>query len=80
MYKLSEIKDVHLEITSKCNARCPMCPRTRLLYKGKEHLLKDEITIELFKKWFPIKLADCNSKITLAKNLYMFDKNLCDNK
>ena len=33
-----------------------------------------------FKKWCPIKLADCNSKITLAKNLYMFDKNLCDNK
>ena len=27
MYNYSEIKDVHLEITSKCQARCPMCPR-----------------------------------------------------
>jgi len=27
MYKLTDIKDVHLEITSKCQAKCPMCPR-----------------------------------------------------
>ena len=26
MYNYSEIKDVHLEITSKCQATCPMCP------------------------------------------------------
>jgi len=27
MYSLSDIIDVHLEITTKCNAGCPMCPR-----------------------------------------------------
>jgi MoaA/NifB/PqqE/SkfB family radical SAM enzyme len=27
MYSLSEIKQVHLEITERCNAACPQCPR-----------------------------------------------------
>lgn len=27
MYSLSDIVDIHLEITTKCNAGCPMCPR-----------------------------------------------------
>ena len=27
MYKYSEIKTIHLEITAKCNASCPMCIR-----------------------------------------------------
>src|SRR4051812_30019418 len=27
MYTYDEIRIVHLEVTSKCNARCPMCPR-----------------------------------------------------
>ena len=27
MYNLKDIKDVHFEITSKCQAKCPMCPR-----------------------------------------------------
>jgi len=27
MYSLDEIKEVHLEISSKCNATCPLCPR-----------------------------------------------------
>lgn len=27
MYKYEEIKQIHLEITSRCNATCPQCPR-----------------------------------------------------
>src|SRR4051812_11271567 len=27
MYTLDEIRAIHLEITSKCNARCPQCSR-----------------------------------------------------
>lgn len=27
MYKVDEIQHVHLEISSRCNASCPMCPR-----------------------------------------------------
>ena len=29
-----------------------MCSRTKLLKAGKDHLLKDEISIDLFQKWF----------------------------
>jgi hypothetical protein len=27
MYAFSEIKQVHLEVTERCNAACPQCPR-----------------------------------------------------
>ena len=27
MYQLSDIHSIHFEVTSKCQARCPMCPR-----------------------------------------------------
>jgi len=29
-----------------------MCSRTKLLNAGREHLLKDEISLDMFKKWF----------------------------
>ncbi len=31
MLKLNEIRRVHVELTTRCNARCPMCPRN---YRG----------------------------------------------
>jgi len=33
MLKLNEIRRVHVELTTRCNARCPMCPRN---YRGLE--------------------------------------------
>jgi MoaA/NifB/PqqE/SkfB family radical SAM enzyme len=52
MYKLEDIKDIHLELTSKCQARCPMCPRR--IHGGMKNPLFDlnEITLEQFKDWF----------------------------
>ena len=34
MLKLSEIRSVHIELTTKCNARCPMCMRN---YRGVDY-------------------------------------------
>jgi MoaA/NifB/PqqE/SkfB family radical SAM enzyme len=34
MLKLSEIRCVHVELTTRCNARCPMCMRN---YRGVDH-------------------------------------------
>ena len=31
MYNIEDIREVHLEISSLCNARCPECPRN---YRG----------------------------------------------
>jgi len=34
MLKLNEIRTVHVELTTRCNARCPMCMRN---YRGYDH-------------------------------------------
>lgn len=53
MYNYNDIKEIHLEITSKCQARCPMCPR-RLQGGPMNPFVKlDEINLETFKSWFP---------------------------
>lgn len=52
MYKIENIKDIHLEITSKCQARCPMCPR-RINGGVLNPLISlNEITLDQFKQWF----------------------------
>jgi MoaA/NifB/PqqE/SkfB family radical SAM enzyme len=65
MYKFDEITEVHLEITSKCQAKCPMCARN--LQGGKVNPLidLDEVTLEQFKEWFPVAF------IMRLKSLYM---------
>lgn len=57
MYTLSDIKQIHLELTDKCNAGCPMCPRY-LDYGSKlnPYLPLDEITLDQFKTWFPRRI------------------------
>lgn len=52
MYHYEEIRSVHLEVTSKCQAKCPMCPRR--INGGMINPLIDlhEITLEQFKVWF----------------------------
>lgn len=52
MYNRTDIKSIHLEVTTKCQARCPMCPRR--IHGGPllEGYDLTEITVENFKKWF----------------------------
>jgi MoaA/NifB/PqqE/SkfB family radical SAM enzyme len=52
MYKLDEIKSIHLEITTKCQASCPMCARNINGGIKNPWLQNDEISLEKFKKWF----------------------------
>jgi len=53
MYKLDYIQNVHLELSSKCQARCPMCPRR--MNGGPMNPLFEptEISLTTFKQWFP---------------------------
>lgn len=54
MYSLSDINQVHLEVTNKCQARCPMCPRRTQGGPINPNLILDEITLDTFKSWFSI--------------------------
>lgn len=53
MYKLNDIKSLHLEITSRCQASCPMCVRNIQGGLDNPYLILNEITLEQFKEWFP---------------------------
>ena len=69
MYKYQDIKAVHLEITSKCQARCPMCPR-RLNGGMMNPLVKlEEITLEQFKEWFSVDFIKQLDRLYMCGNL-----------
>ena len=52
MYNLKDIRDIHLEITTKCQARCPMCPRRMNGGALNPLMTITEIDLETFKQWF----------------------------
>ena len=50
---VSDIKTVHIELTDKCQAQCPMCPRN---YNGgatRPFIRNGDMSIDQFKEWFP---------------------------
>lgn len=47
--RYNDVKELHLEWTSLCNARCPQCART-----GNESLPLSNLTLEQIKKYFPV--------------------------
>jgi len=69
VYNLNQIKEVHLELTSKCQASCPMCPRN--IQGGIENpwLVENEITIDQFKQWFPVSFIKQLDKLFMCGNL-----------
>ena len=56
MYKFKEIRSAHIELTSNCQASCPMCARNH--HGGIENpLLKvTDISLELFKEICPPRI------------------------
>ena len=52
MIQYNEIRDVHLEISSLCNARCPLCPRNFRGYPYNDGYPETNLTIEQIKKIF----------------------------
>jgi MoaA/NifB/PqqE/SkfB family radical SAM enzyme len=53
MYRFEDIKIVHLELTTKCNAACPMCLRTVCGGKVNPQLPLTELTLSQIKTIFP---------------------------
>jgi MoaA/NifB/PqqE/SkfB family radical SAM enzyme len=62
--KVSEITTVHLELTDKCQAQCPMCARNYHGGPTRPFIKNGDISIEQFKNWFP------KSFLKRLKNFY----------
>jgi hypothetical protein len=69
MYNLKDIKLLHLEVTRKCQASCPMCARN--LQGGIENpfMTLSEITLDQFKEWFPIEFIQQLDRLYMCGNL-----------
>lgn len=68
MYKYSDIKTVHLEITTKCNAACPMCLRTVAGGKTNPLLPLTELSLDNIKKIFPPTFIEQLDKMYMCGN------------
>lgn len=69
MYNFNEITSIHLEVTSKCQARCPMCPRRVQGGPMNPFVDLEEITLELFQKWIPPSLIKQLESLSMCGNL-----------
>jgi len=52
MYKIEEIEKVHLEISSRCNASCPLCPRNFYGYPFNDGYIEHDMTLVEAQKIF----------------------------
>lgn len=69
MYNLTDIRDVHLELTSKCQARCPMCPRRINGGILNPLITLNEVTLEQFQEWFSIEFIQQLDSLFMCGNL-----------
>jgi MoaA/NifB/PqqE/SkfB family radical SAM enzyme len=69
MYNINEVRAIHLEVTSKCQAKCPMCPR-RVNGGILNPLMNlNEITLIQFKEWFPVEFIQQLDSLFMCGNL-----------
>ena len=60
---------MHLEITTKCQASCPMCARNIQGGVDNPFMIDSEITLDEFKKWFNVDFIKQLDKIYMCGNL-----------
>ena len=69
MYQLSDIRTVHLEITQKCQAACPMCDRNQNGGDLNPHINLDELKLDDCKKIFAPEFIRQLKKMYMCGNL-----------
>jgi MoaA/NifB/PqqE/SkfB family radical SAM enzyme len=84
-----QIQFLHIELSNLCNAACPNCPRYLHHSSAVNPQLElTSITIEQFKKWFPVDFVarsrywtfcGTNGDPTMAKDLYEILEYVCRN-
>jgi MoaA/NifB/PqqE/SkfB family radical SAM enzyme len=68
MYNYENIRNIHFEVSSLCNAECPVCNR-RLSGGPKNPIMTERaVTLEQFKKWFPDDLLKQLDQLLLCGN------------
>lgn len=68
MYQLTDIKHVHLEISSKCNASCPLCPRNFYGYPFNDGYVEHNMTLEESKQIFSLEFIKQLNEIYINGN------------
>jgi len=68
MYTYNEIKTVHLEVTDKCNAACPMCARNINGGEDNPQLPNVELSLEDVKTMFPVDFIKQLDRIYMCGN------------
>tara|TARA_B100000886_G_scaffold333591_1_gene287853 strand:+ start:178 stop:1263 length:1086 start_codon:yes stop_codon:yes gene_type:complete len=69
MYKITDIDTIHLEITQKCQAACPMCDRNMNGQGINPHIKLDELTLEDCKKIFTVDFVKQLKSMYMCGNL-----------
>ena len=65
MYRYTDIEAVHLEITQRCQAACPMCDRNMNGGEDNPHITNAELSLDDCKRIFPVDF------IKQLKTMYM---------
>lgn len=68
MYDLEDIKHLHIEITEKCQAACPMCDRNQNGGPDNPHLKNRELYLHNIKRFFPPEFVKQLNGITFCGN------------
>lgn len=68
MYRYAAIREVHVELTSRCNAACPQCPRNLEGGAVNPALPLAELTLEDVQRLFPTELLGRLRKIYACGN------------
>ena len=68
MYRYEDVREVHLEITTRCNASCPQCPRNLSGGPVNPTLPLTELTLADVKRIFPTELLGRMRKLYACGN------------
>ena len=68
IYDYDGIRTVHLEITSKCNASCPMCARNKFGGPDNEMLPQSELSLDDIKRIFPVNFVKQLNRLYMCGN------------
>lgn len=68
IYAYESIQAVHLEVTDKCNASCPMCARNKMGGSVNQHLPLTELSLLDIKRIFPMEFIKQLNRMYMCGN------------